>query len=117
MTPSSSAREVRASEVPDHTLTTETSKISRFPGRRSKYTTSAIVVSPSVPVMEFHGSVGETALLHHMRPLSFDSVCKGEGLDHRDTEEREPCPVAEFFDQPHALSASVGRIRASAGIL
>ena len=28
---------------------------------------------------------------------------EGEGIDHRDCEEREPCPFAEPFDQPHAL--------------
>ena len=31
------------------------------------------------------------------------SLREGEGLDHRDYEEREPCPLAEPFDQPHAL--------------
>ncbi len=28
---------------------------------------------------------------------------EGEGLDHRDCEERGPCPLAELPDQPHAL--------------
>ena len=45
-------REVRASEVPDPTVTTETSKIARSPERESKYVTSAIVMSPSVAVTE-----------------------------------------------------------------
>ncbi len=44
MTPSSSAREVRASKVSDPTVATETSKIARFPESRSKYDTSAVVV-------------------------------------------------------------------------
>jgi hypothetical protein len=28
---------------------------------------------------------------------------EGEGIDHRDCEERGPCPLAEPLDKPHAL--------------
>ena len=46
------ARDIQASEVSNPTVTTETSKIARSPERESKYTTSAIVVSPSAAVTE-----------------------------------------------------------------
>jgi hypothetical protein len=58
MAPSSFAHEVRASEVSNSTVTTETTKIALSPESGLKYTTPAIVVSPSEAVTKISTTVG-----------------------------------------------------------